>query len=204
MSLSNVLGKRSWILVVIVLTLSAVFAPSALASGIDVKVGDVNATVYAPSVVWQATNAHVIVKLENTGSKPVTIDGLFKFPEGKDNQFTYSTAKAPANVPPKEGVTKSLKDLKPGESKYIAFTYITPKGSAQLGQYTANVTLKVDGASQTIPWTFDVRTGTVFVAETQSIVMLLYGISAGMLVFWFIYFKGFVNKKFNILAGEEQ
>ncbi|MCL4369834.1 MAG: hypothetical protein M1380_02850 [Chloroflexi bacterium] len=188
--------------VLIALVLSLAMVPTAFAAGTDVKVGDVDATVYAPSVVWQATNAHVIVKLENLGSKPVTVDGLFKFPEGKDTQFTYGLKKG-ANAAPKEGATQSLKELKPGESKYIAFTYITPKSSAQLGQYTANLTLKVDGASKTIPWTFDVRTGAVFVAQTQSIVVMIYAISAAMLVFWFVYFKFFVNKRFNILAGEE-
>ncbi len=187
--------------VLIALVLSLAMVPTAFAAGTDVKVGDVDATVYAPSVVWQATNAHVIVKLENLGSKPVTVDGLFKFPEGKDTQFTYGT-KAP-NAAPKDGATKSLKDLKPGESKYIAFTYITPKSSAQLGQYTGNLTLKVDGASQTVPWNFEIRTGAVFVAQTDSIVFMIYAVSAAMLIFWFAYFKFFVNKRFNILAGEE-
>ncbi len=187
--------------VLIALVLSLAVVPTAFAAGTEVKVGDVAATVYAPSVVWQSTNAHVIVKVENRGSKPVTIDGLFKFPDGKDSQFTYGT-KAP-NAAPKEGATKSLKDLKPGENKYIAFTYITPKSSAQLGRYTANVTLTVDGASQTIPWSFDVRTGAVFLAQTDSIVMMIYAVSAAMLVFWFVYFKFFVNRSFNILAGEE-
>jgi len=189
--------------VIIALVLSLAMVPTAFAGGIDVKVGDVQATVYAPSVVWQATNAHVIVKMVNTGSQPVTVDALFKFPEGKDNQFTYGTKPAPNNVPPKDGDKKSLKDLKPGESKYIAFTYITPKSSAQLGQYTANVTLTVGNDSKTIPWNFDVRTGAVFVAQTQSIVMMIYAVSAAMLVFWFVYFKFFVNKNFSILAGEE-
>ncbi len=187
--------------VLIALVLSLALVPTAFAAGTDVKVGDVQATVYAPSVVWQATNAHVVVKLTNTGSQPVTVDGLFKFPEGKDNQFTYGTAKP--NTAPKEGATKSLKDLKPGESKYIAFTYITPKSNAQLGQYTANLTLKVGNDSKTVPWTFDIRTGAVFVAQTDSIVFGIYAISAAMLVFWYVYFKVFVNKKFSILAGEE-
>ncbi len=192
-------GRLFGVLIALVLSLAVV--PTAFAAGTDVKVGDVQATVYAPSVVWQATNAHVVVKMTNTGSKPVTVDGLFKFPEGKENQFTYGTKKP--NDVPKEGTTKSLKDLKPGESKYIAFTYVTPKGNAQLGQYTGNLTLKVDGASQTIPWTFDVRTGAVFLAQTDSIVYMIYAISAAMLVFWFVYFKFFVNKSFSILAGEK-
>jgi len=192
-------GRLLAVLIALVLSLAVV--PTAFAAGTDVKVGDVEATVYAPSVVWQATNSHVVVKLVNRGSKPATVEGLFKFPEGKDNQFTYGT-KSP-NTAPKDGDTKTLKDLKPGESKYIAFTYITPKGNAQLGMYTANLTLKVDGASQTIPWTFDIRTGAVFIAQTDSIVYMIYAVSAAMLVFWFAYFKLFVNKKFNILAGEE-
>lgn len=187
--------------VLMALVMSLVLVPTAFAAGVDVKVGDVQATVYAPSVVWQATNAHVVVKMTNTGSKAVTVDGLFKFPEGKENQFTYGTKKP--NDVPKEGATKSLKDLKPGESQYIAFTYVTPKGSAQLGQYTGNLTLKVNGESKTIPWNFDVRTGAVFIAQTDSIVYMIYAISAAMLVFWFVYFKFFVNKSFRILAGEQ-
>ncbi|MGE5618149.1 MAG: hypothetical protein ACM3US_02700 [Sphingomonadaceae bacterium] len=194
-------AKGGWLAVLMALVLTLVMVPTAFAGGVDVKVGDVQATVYAPSVVWQATNAHIVVKMTNTGSKTVTVDGLFKFPEGKENQFTYGTKKP--NDVPKEGATKSLKDLKPGESKYIAFTYITPKGNAQLGQYTGNLTLKVDGDSKVIPWTFDVRTGAVFVAQTDAIVYMLYAISAGMLVFWFVYFKFFVNKSFSIFAGEQ-
>lgn len=189
------------IAVLIALALSLGIVPTAFAAGTEIKVGDVSATVYAPSVVWQATNAHVIVKLENQGAAPATVDGLFKAPEGKENQFTYGTKKP--NDVPKDGAKQSLKELKPGESKYIAFTYFTPKGSAQLGQYTANVTLTVGKDSKTVPWTFDVRTGAVFAAQTNSIVMMIYGISAAMLVFWFVYFKFFVNKKFSILAGEE-
>ncbi len=196
MSRGRVLGA------VIALALSLIMVPTAFAAGTEVKVGDVEATVYAPSVVWQATNAHVIVKMTNTGPQPVNVDGLFKFPEGKESQFTYSLKKAPNNAAPKDGVTQGLKDLKPGESKYIAFTYITPKSSAQLGQYTANVTLKVGNDSKTVPWTFDIRTGAVFMAQTNSIVMMIYAVSAAMLIFWYIYFKFFVNKKFSILAGE--
>jgi len=202
MSLGRVAGKRIRLLLAILLAMSMVFVPTAFAGGIDVKVGDVEATVYAPSVVWQATNGHVVVKMTNTGSKAVSVDGLFKFPEGKEGQFTYGTKKP--NDAPKDGAKQTLKDLKPGESKYIAFTYITPKDNAQLGQYTGNVMLTVDGASKTIPWNFDVRTGTVFVAQTSTIVYMIYAVSVVMLVFWFVYFKGFVNKKFNILAGEEQ
>ncbi len=202
MLLGRVVNTHSWIVAAIVLAMSLVLVPTAFAAGVVEKVGDVEATMYAPSVVWQATNAHVIVKLTNTGSKPVTIDGLFKFPDGKDGQFTYGTKKP--NAAPKDGVKNTLKDLQPGASKYIAFTYITPKDNAPLGMYAANVTLTVDGASKTIPWNFDVRTGTVFVAQTDTIVYGIYAVSVGMLIFWFIYFKGFVNKKFNILAGEEQ
>lgn len=201
MLLGKLVNRRSWLLAAMVLAMSMVLVPTAFASGIVEKVGDVQATVYAPSVVWQATNAHVIIKLENTGSKPVTVDGLFMFPDGKDSQFTYGTKKP--NAAPKDGVKKTLKDLKPGESQYLAFTYITPKSSATLGMYTANVTLTVDGASKVFPWNFDVRAGTIFIAQTQSIVMMIYGISVAMLVFWFVYFKGFINKKFNILAGEQ-
>ena len=201
MLLGRVVNRRSWLVMAIVLAMSVVFVPTAFAAGIVEKVGDVQATVYAPSVVWQATNAHVIIRVENMGSKPATIDGLFMFPQGKDNQFTYGTKKP--NTAPKDGVKQSLKDLQPGASKYIAFTYITPKSNATLGPYTANVTLTVDGASKTVPWTFDVRTGAVFAAQTEGIVMMIYGISAAMLVFWFVYFKFFINKKFNILAGEE-
>lgn len=201
MLLGRVVNRRNWLVVAIVLAMSLVFVPTAFAAGIVEKVGDVQATVYAPSVVWQATNAHVIIRLVNTGSKPATIDGLFMFPQGKDNQFTYGLKKP--NAAPKDGVKQTLKDLQPGASKYIAFTYITPKSNAQLGQYNASVTMTVDGASKTIPWNFDVRTGAVFAAQTDSIVMMIYGISAAMLVFWFVYFKFFVNKKFNILAGEE-
>ncbi len=201
MSRGRVHAKGGFIAALFALVMSAVLVPTAFAAGTEVKVGDVTATVYAPSVVWQATNAHVIIKLENNGTQPVTVDGLFMFPEGKDNQFTYGT-KAP-NAAPKEGATKTVKELKPGASQYMAFTYITPKGNAQLGQYKANLTLKAGGASQTIPWTFDVRTGAVFVSQTDSIVYMIYAISAAMLVFWFVYFKFFVNKSFNILAGEE-
>lgn len=193
--------RRTWLTLVVAFALFLSFVPSALASGIETKIGDVETTIYAPNVVWQATNAHVIAKFTNTGSKSVAIEGLFKFPEGKDTQFTYGT-KTP-NAAPKDGATQTLKELKPGESKYFAFTYIQPKGSAQVGQYTANVTLKVGDASKTIPWTFDVRPGQVFQAQTDQIVYTIYAISAGMLVFWFVYFKFFVNKKFNVFAGEQ-
>lgn len=202
MLLGKLVNRRSWLLAAMVLAMSMVLVPTAFASGIVEKVGDVQVTMYAPSVVWQATNAHVIIKMENTGTKPVTVDGLLMFPDGKDSQFTYGTKKP--NAAPKDGVKKTLKDLKPGESQYIAFTYITPKDNAPLGMYTSNITLSVNGASKVIPWTFDVRTGTVFVAQTSTIVYGIYGISVAMLIFWFVYFKGFVNKKFNILAGEEQ
>ncbi|MHB0869477.1 MAG: DUF4232 domain-containing protein [Chloroflexota bacterium] len=194
-------AKGGWLAVLMALVLTLVMVPTAFAGGVDVKVGDVQATVFAPSVVWQATNAHVVVKMTNTGSKAVTVDGLFKFPEGKETQFTYGTKKP--NEAPKEGATKTVKDLQPGESKYIAFTYVTPKGSAQLGQYSANLTLKVNGESKSIPWSFDVRTGAVFIAQTDSIVYMIYAVSGAMLVFWFAYFKFFVNKSFSILAGEQ-
>ena len=196
MSRGRVHAKGRWLAILFALVLSLVLVATAFAGGIDVKAGDVQGTMFAPSVVWGGTNAHVIVKLTNKGSQPVDVDGNFAFPEGKDTQFTYGTK---ATAPPKEGVAQSLKGLKPGESKYIAFTYVTPKVSAPLGSYTSKVTLKAGTATQTIPWTFDVREGTRFQPQTDAIVYLLYGVSGGMLVFWFIYFMGFVNRSFKIL-----
>lgn len=191
-------AKSRWIVVLAVMVLSLVLAPTALAGGIETKVGDVQVTMFAPSLVWGGTNAHVIVKLQNRGAKEVDVEGLFKFPEGKEGQFQYGTKK---EAPPKDGVVKAVKGLKPGESQYIAFTYILPKTSAPLGVYTADVTLKVDGAAQTIPWQFDVREGTRYQPQTDAIVYLIYGVSVGMLVFWVVYFKGFVNRSFNIFSS---
>lgn len=198
MSLGRMHAKARWLAVLMALALSLALVPTAFAEGIEVKVGDVSGTMYAPSLVWGGTNAHVIVKLTNNGSKPVDVEGLFKFPEGKEGQFQYGTKKDAAS---KDGVTQSMKGLKPGESKYVAFTYILPKNSAPLGQYSANLTLKVDGATQTIPWKFDLREGTRYQPQTDAIVFLLYGVSVGMLIFWIVYFKGFVNKSFSIFGG---
>lgn len=188
-------AKGRWLVALMTLVLCLSLAPSAFAAGADIKAGDVEGTMYSPSIVWQGTNAHVIVKLTNKGSAPVDVDGIFKFPAGKENQFTYNQkTKDPV---PADGVTQSLKGLKPGESKYVAFTYVTPKGTAPIGSYTANVTLKAGAASQTVPWTFDVREGSRYQPETQAIVYLVMGLSLGMLVFWFVYFWGFVNRSFH-------
>lgn len=193
-------AKGRWLVVLMTLVLCLSFAPSAFAGGIETKVGDVQTTVYAPSLIWGGTNAHVIVKLTNTGAQPVTVDGLYKFPEGKEGNFSYNQkTKDPV---PKEGVTQSVKDIKPGESKYMAFTYVSPKLTAPLGSYSSNLTLKVGNDSKVIPWNFDVREGTRYQPDTGGITILIYGVSIGMLVFWFVYFKGFVARSFNIWTGQ--
>lgn len=201
MTLVSMRSEGRWLAVGVALSLFLIIVPTAFAGGVETKVGDVQVTMFAPSLVWGGTNAHVIVKLENKGSKAADVEGLFKFPEGKEGQFSYGTKKP--NDAPKDGATQSVKGLKPGEIKYITYTYIVPKVSAPLGLYTANVTLKVDGASQTIPWKFDVREGTRYQPETQAIVFMIYGVSIGMLVFWIVYFKGFVNKSFSIFRGAQ-
>lgn len=195
MSRGRAHAKGGWLAVLIALVMSLVLVPTAFAGGVDVKVGDVEGTMFAPSVVWGGTNAHVIVKLANKGTQPVDIDGTFSFPEGKEGTFTVGTKAAAAT---KEGVAQSLKGLKAGESKYIAFTYLTPKTSTPLGAYTGKVMLKAGSATQTIPWTFDVREGTRYQPQTDAIVYLLYGVSGGMLVFWFVYFMAFFNRSFKI------
>lgn len=202
MSLGKSFGRRGALVAIIVFALSLVAVPSAFAAGTVEKLGDVEATVYAPSVVWQSTNAHVIVKLENKGSAAAKVEGSFKVPEGKESQFNYGLDKGKAKAATKDPIVLS-KDIAPGKTEYLAFTYFAPKGSAQLGQYTANLTLKAGTASKTIPWAFDVRAGQVFQAETDAIVYSLYAISAGMLVFWFVYFKGFIKKNFKLFAGEQ-
>lgn len=193
-------AKGRWLIVLTTLALCLVFAPSAFAAGVETKVGDVQTTIYAPSLIWGGTNAHIIVKLTNTGSQPVTVDGLYKFPEGKEGNFSYNQkTKDPV---PKEGVTQSVKDVKPGESKYMAFTYVSPKVTAPVGSYSSNLTLKVGNDSKVIPWNFDVREGTRYQVDTGGITILIYGVSVGMLVFWFVYFKGFVARSFNIWTGQ--
>lgn len=203
MSIGRLFQRRAWLVMAVVLGLSLLLVPTAFAGGIETKVGDVEATIYAPSVVWQATNAHVVIKLENTGKTPVKVESAFKAPDGKEGQFSLGLDdKGKAVAATKDPVSKS-KDLAPGKSAYIAYTYFTPKGSAQLGEYTSNLTIKVGDVTKAIPWTFEVRAGQVFQAETQGIVMAIYSVSAAMLIFWFVYFKGFIKKNFNIFAGEQ-
>lgn len=200
MSLRSMRLRGRWLAVFAALSLSLILTPAALAGGIEAKAGDVQVTMFAPSLVWGGTNAHVILKLENKGTKPVDVEGSFRFPEGKESQFTYGSKKDAAT---KDGVKQSLKELKPGETKYISFTYILPKTSAPLGVYTSNVTLKVGDSVQSIPWTFDMREGTRYQPQTEAIVYLIYGVSVGMLVFWVVYFKGFVNKSFSIFGRSQ-
>ena len=187
----------------IVFALSLVAVPSAFAAGIVEKLGDVEATVYAPSVVWQATNAHVIVKLENKGSAPVNCRGISsRFPRARRASSTTGSTRARRRPRPKDR-DRSLQGHRPRQDRVPRLHLLRPQGQRPVGQYTGQLTLKVGTPPRpSRGHSMSARVTSSRLRPTQSFTQL-YVISAGMLVFWFVYFKGFIKKNFKLFAGEQ-
>lgn len=144
--------------------------------------------VFAPHTVWQGTNAHVVVKITNTGGEPVS--------DFKATLTLPGDAKG-YNLPKTFTNTLSFKDaVKPGETKYLSFTYVRPKTSMALGDYKGAVTVKTGAKEVTLDWPVSIREGTRYHATTGMIVVLILAISLATMIWWFIYFKVWVNPAF--------
>lgn len=178
---------------VFVLTIAALLvitAGIALAEdlGKAFRVGNAEVVVFAPSVVWQGTNAHVVIKVTNRGSDPLSdFKATLTLPAAADK---FTLQKTFTN-------TLTLKDpLKPGETKYLSFTYINPKTSLAVGDYMGAVTVKSGTQEVKVDWPVSIREGTRYQASTGMIVVLILVVSLATLIWWFVYFKVWVNPAF--------
>lgn len=185
------MGRKALILATLVALLVVVLAVPGVAAAQEIgkrfTLGPVQVVVLAPKLIWEGTNAHVIIKATNTTSEPVDVAATFALPKGAEKRFDY-----------KGKPEASVSGIKPGETKYMAFTYIKPKKGGDLGQFTSDISVKVGGAEARVPWVFDLREGSRFRAQTNSIVYTIMAVSIGMVIFWFIYFK-IVNPSFRII-----
>lgn len=183
--------KRLVVLLVLALFLGLFSAGGVWAQevGKAFKVGAAEVTVFAPRTVWEGTNAHVIIKFENHTNQPIKdIKATLALPKGEEKRFSY------------KGKTElTLPELKAGETKYLAFTYISPVLGKELKDYTAVVGLEVGDAKGSFNWTFSVRPGARFRQNTPEIVSTIMWVTIGMVIFWFLVFKFYFNRSWKLI-----
>ncbi|MCL4426288.1 MAG: hypothetical protein M1553_12835 [Firmicutes bacterium] len=183
--------RRILVILTLALLASLLFSQLAWAQemGKAFKVGAADVTVFAPRTVWEGTNAHVIIKFGNPGSQSIKdMKATLALPKGDEGRFSY------------KGKTElALPELKAGETKYLAFTYISPVKGKELKNYTAVVTVSVGEAKGTYNWTFSVRPGARFRQNTPEIVSTIMWVTIGMVVFWFLVFKLYFNRSWKLI-----
>jgi hypothetical protein len=161
-------------------------------------VGKANVVMFAPQTVWQGTNAHVVLKVTNNGTEPLSdFKAVLKLPEGqaKNIGYTYKNGK--------DGVDEiAFKNpVKPGETQYLSFTYINPKTAMPIGVHKATVDMSTGGQTQSATWNLDLREGTRYQASTGQIVVLILAVSFATMLGWFAYFKFVVNRQFKFFSN---
>lgn len=193
------LVRKAWPVIPVLVLLLALTAAPVFAQGVNTfTVGKATVVMFAPQTVWQGTNAHVVLKVTNNGTEPLSdFKAVLRLPADQAKNITYTYKNG------KDGVDElTFKNpLKPGETQYLSFTYINPKTAMPLGIHKATVELSSGGQTQTATWNLDLREGTRYQASTGQIVVLILAISLATMIGWFAYFKFIVNPKFKFFSN---